>query len=232
MAQCYIDSAKRTFAIDLNKEMLKLSKSECMIRDKKYPKFFAKIKESKISFNVKDSDNKKLKNKEDLAKINDNIIEDCKCPMDMIAKIISDNILPMTGTNKNGLLNIKNFIVKKDEIEKNKNRDGHKQLVKLEKIITEYDNKMCNLNSKDNDYKDKAMLITDDVIERLSKLSISKENMHKLIRVAFGLEKGKFNKNMCNRILVLLYNYDVKNSADHKPKKFLSLFIKSPQKTL
>lgn len=232
LAQCYIDSAKRTFALDLNREMLRLSRVSCMQREKKYPKFYARIRENKFAIKKNDSDNKKADKKQEIVKINDNIIENCKCPMDMIAKIIKEGVVDLTGTNKNKALHIKDFIIKKDEFDKKKIRDGHKQLIKIEKIIKEYDDEMCKLNSENDDYKEKAMLNTDETIERLDKLSISKENMYKLVRVAFGLDKGKFKKNLCNRILILLYNYDIRNNEKKEPQKFLSLFIKSPQKML
>lgn len=222
LAQCYIDSSKRTFTINLNQEMTRLSRYECMQKGKKYPKFYAKIKVEKTVAKKAFSEEKKVKKKEDLKKIEYNTIEECKCPMDMLAKIINENINDKTGTNKNGTLDISDFIYKKDDI-LGKKRANKDQLDKIELIIEEYDKNMKELNTADEDYKDKAIATTDKTMNKLNKLSISKETMYKLIRVAFGLDQSKIS-GLSNRILILMYN--------HNKKQFLSLFKKVDKKTL
>lgn len=216
LAQCFIDSAKRQFALDLNSELSRLSRLPCMDRDGKYPRFFAKIKESKVAVKQGDSENKKKAKTNQITKINSAIIENCKCPMDIIAKIIHDNVEDMRGQNKNVLIDIGEFLPRKCDI-KLKDR---KRKNMVADIINVYDQEMCNLDRSADNYKVEASALTDDVIDRLSSISIGRSEMYYLVRIAFGLEKKKYNKYFCNRILIVLHNYDISRGT----KTLLNLF--------
>jgi hypothetical protein len=220
MAQCYIDSAKRTFMLDLNKEMQRLSNLSYMARSSdKYPKFYAKSKIAKSLIMPSDSEQKKINKKKAIEKIKELTIEDCKCPMDMLAKIIDDGVEDLTGKNKNGNLSIRDFMVKKDDI-KVKNRH---QKDSIEEIVKEYDNAMMQLDKLNEDYSEEVINITDETIRQLMKYDISRDNMYKLVRIAFGVESANSSKYFCDRILVLFYNYDKMKGTS----RLMSLFTDS-----
>ena len=209
VAQLAIDSSKKTFIIEPNSELTRLSNLECMNPDKKYPEFYAEIQ--KVKADKDDRIKDKVKAKKDID--NDTIL-DCKCPMQLLADIIDGGVDDGRGKFKGKRIDIEDLFIKNK-----KKRLDDKQITKVEKIIIEYDKAMQELDKHNEEYAVEAETLTLDVCNKIEKLSISNENMNKLISKAMGFGTGNnTNQRYCERMLERLYAYD--------KDKFLNQFIK------
>ncbi len=236
MAQLFIDAAKKQFPVKLTKELKRIRKLPCMERGEgeKYPWFYAQVQNGKNKIMGDESEKKKEEKRKILDDIELNTISDCKCPMDMLAKIIDKGVDNLTGKWKRGqkAVNIQDIL----ESPKNSDNENEEEKEKLNaqwkdvlNIIRSYDTKMTKLNANEEDYTLQATMLTDECIKDLNRKTLRKTTMHKLILVAFGLDKmKKDNKQICKRILIMLYNMDNSKSGS----KFLDSFKKFSSKSL
>ena len=201
LAQVAIDSAKRTFNINVNCELARLSGLPCMqpIDGKKYPVFYAKVQELK--------NNGKKKKKE----IKEDEVRIFNTPMEILADIIEENVIDIRK-NKKYILPTYNlntvFQYKPD-----RKRDS-KQYKKIISIVQEYDREVKKLDVSKDSYSKKVENLFDICMEKLKNLSINKATMSALIAYAF-IPNGDIR----NRLLTVLYDKD--------KKKFLNCFKKS-----
>lgn len=211
LAQVAIDSAKRTYNVNVNTELNRLSHRDCMLcSDRKpYPEFYAKIQEIK---NRKSKKKRKEIKKEEIRKFN--------CPMEILADVIEGNVLNLQEHKE-----FQNPTCKMKEVfvyTPNGKRDN-KQYDKVMGIVGEYSRNVDSLDGESEDYVEKVMSELDDCMLKLNKLNISKNTMMSLVNYALGYKKGGEsygNKRIGKRMLTMLYDKD--------PDKFLSCFIKSP----
>ena len=200
LAQVAIDSAKRTFCINVNSELTRLCGLPCMqpTDGKKYPVFYAKVQELK---------NKGKKKKE----IKEEEIRFFNTPMEILAEIIEENVIDIRK-NKEYILPTYNlntvFQYKPD-----RKRDS-KQYKKVLSVVQEYDSEVKKLDKSKDDYPEKVGNLFDICMEKLKNLSINKATMASLVAYAF-IPNGDIR----GRLLTVLYDKD--------KKMFLNCFKKS-----
>lgn len=201
LAQVAIDSAKRTFCINVGSELARLSGLPCMQPEdgKKYPVFYAKVQELKSKGKKK---KKEIKEKE---------IRFFNTPMEILAEIIEENVIDIRK-NKEHILPTYNlntvFQYKPD-----KKRDS-KQYKKVLSIVQEYDREVKKLDISKEGYFEKAGNLFDICMEKMKNLSINKATMASLVAYAFIPNGG-----IRDRLLTVLYDKD--------KKMFLGCFKKS-----
>lgn len=202
LAQVAIDSAKRNFNIDVNKELTRINNLDCMKHDPKYPRFYAEIQELK-----------QRKSKKKREKINEKDIGDFNCPMDIIYRIIDEGVIDL---RKYKFLSTPTVCFKKVfdyQLERVKNRD-RKQHIKIISIVDEYDKAIKKYNIEDEDYHENVMREFEACRSKLNRLTIKSDTMYSLIVYAFHS-----GGSICDKLLTVLYDKD--------SKAFLSCFKKS-----
>ncbi len=210
LAQCAIDSAKRTFAVNVMGELIKMRSLECM---KKYyetinnkdnskkdvpqvPEFYAKNQKN----------NKKTKTNENY------VVRDFYCPMQILHDIIENKV---TDSRKNSRKTCKFKEVFDYKPGKSVKRNYGKQINKIEEITNGYIEGLHRLNPDEESYFQDRKSLYEDYINRIKKYRINKETMEYLIDFSFK------NPKICDHMLIALYN----NNADI----FLKCFKKCPQ---
>ena len=192
LAQVAIDSSKRTFCINVNSELTRLSRLPCMqpTDDKKYPVFYAKVQELK---------NKRKKKKGD---IKEEDIRFFNTPMDILAEIIEENVIDIRK-NKEYILPTYNlntvFQYKPD-----RKRDS-KQYKKVLSVVQEYDSEVKKLDKSKDDYPEKVGNLFDICMDKIKNSGINKSTMASLIAYAFTPNGG-----IRDRLLTVLYDKDKK----------------------
>lgn len=210
LAQCAIDSAKRTFAVNVMGELIKMRSLECM---KKYyetinnkdnskkdvpqvPEFYAKNQKN----------NKKTKTNENY------VVRDFYCPMQILHDIIENKV---TDSRKNSRKTCKFKEVFDYKPGKSVKRNYGKQINKIEEITNGYIEGLHRLNPDEESYFQDRKSLYEDYINRIKKYRINKETMEYLIDFSFK------NPKICDHMLIALYN----NNTDI----FLKCFKKCPQ---
>lgn len=179
LAQCSIDQAKKCFCVDIKREISKQKK--IIKKDGKihYPLFFKEYQESK---NKKAFDRKSDK------------IEffEMMCPMDQLAKIIKDG---KTDLRKDKSKQSKTVWMEEiyDYSVLHKAKTSS-QFTAVKNIVTEFSNKMSNLDKQSEDYSEKASRLYKEYKKKLSRKSISQDTMCKVIQYAFEQNDGSRNK--------------------------------------
>jgi len=201
LAQVAIDSAKRTYDINVNSELARLNGLPCMqpADGKKYPVFYAKVQELK--------NNGKKKKKE----IKEEEIRFFNTPMEILAEIIEENVIDIRK-NKEYITPTYNLNTV-FQYKPNKKRDS-KQYKKVLAVVQEYDREVKKLDISKDGYCKKVGNLFDICMEKLKNLSINKATMSALIAYAF-IPNGDIR----NRLLTVLYDKD--------KKLFLNCFKKS-----
>lgn len=206
LAQVAIDSAKRSFDVDVGKELSRLKNRPCMKnRKKKYPTFYAAVQ--------KENNKKKKKNKR--LKIKDDDVKSFNCPMDILYDLIEDGVIDLrkqkdlnTRTDKESEGGVrKYFEYKADKVNVNR-----KQFKKVIGIMREYEQFVFNESSNEErlDQFEKCL-------NKLKKLTIKSDTAYALINYAFIPENEKIR----DSLLVALYDQN-----DDK-KEFLKFFKKT-----
>lgn len=215
LAQVAIDSAKRSFGINVKSELGRISKMPCMKRKPRYPVFYADIQKN----NNKGKKGKKLEIKEsDVAFF--------KCPMDILYRIIDESVIDL---RKHKELNTITFLESKVgvnlifEYNSNRVKADRKQYKKIISIIQEYDKnvKRLDFDEESDSYSKDRLNEFEICMEKLRKLEIKEDAIYSLIAYAFGTG----NEDIRDSILIVLYDKD--------KEKFLECFkktVKSPQK--
>lgn len=200
LAQVAIDSAKRTFDINVNSELSRLSNLMCMQMEdgKKYPVFYANVQAQKIKGRKKKKEIKECE------------IREFNCAMEILADIIEKGIMDLRKyrelmpytCNLNTV-----FQYKTDRI-----RDS-KQYKKVISIVQEYDREAKKLDRSKSDYSKDVENLFDNCMVKLRNLTINQSTMYSLIAYAFTN-----NGDIRDRLLTVLYDKD--------SKMFLSCFKK------
>lgn len=200
LAQCAIDNAKRTFNVDLNNEIDRISKN-MNIEENGYPIFWKHIKDKKT---------KQTDKKFNIGKINKELV----CPMNYLMNLTfkdsrSDkSTLPMS------------YFFNKYELE-----ETRRQCKKVEELIEKYSLDLYN-SIKDESFSEDYLLLRsdfDDLIKDIKTIYISKNYigvMSWLIDRSFLISPElKRNKSKVNRktnenksiLLKILYDINSKN---------------------
>lgn len=210
LAQCAIDSAKRTFAVNVMGELMKMRSLECM---KKYYETINSKDDSKKDvpqvpeFYAKNQKNNKK------TKTNENyVVRDFYCPMQILHDIIENKV---TDSRKNSRKTCKFKEVFDYKPGKSVKRNYGRQISKIEEITNGYIEGLHRLNPDEESYFQDRKSLYEDYINRIKKYRINKETMEYLIDFSFK------NPKICDHMLIALYN----NNADI----FLKCFKKCPQ---
>lgn len=209
LAQVAIDSAKRNFNINVNKELTRIANLECMKHNPKYPRFYAKIQKLK-----------QRKSKKKRIIIDEKDIGDFNCPMDIIYRIIDEDVIDLRKYKSlnTSTVNFKKIFDYKLERVKNRDRKQHKKIIS---IVNEYDEAIKKYDIEDEDYHENIMREFEMCRSKLDGLTIKNDTMYSLIAYAFHS-----GGSICDKLLTVLYD------KDHEA--FLSCFeksTKSPRKS-
>ena len=184
LAQCAIDSAKRTYDVNIVQEMDRLKTLECMCREEgeMYPVFFAEILKSKGK------------------NIDDNQVKKYQCPMDLLAAIIEENVIDKRGCKKykEPLYHLSTVFEYKRGTDK-----APKQRKRILEIVEKYDSLVKNLDVSQEDYHENVSRAFDECLEEMKNIKIKPSTMAFLIAYAFAPNGG-----IKDRLLVALYNHD------------------------
>ena len=210
LAQCAIDSAKRTFAVNVMGELMKMRSLECM---KKYYETINNKDNSKKDvpqvpeFYAKNQKNNKK------SKTNKNyVVRDFYCPMQILHDIIENKV---TDSRRNSRRTCKLKEVFDYKPGKSVKRNYGRQIDKIEEITNGYIEGLHRLNPDEESYFQERKSLYEDYINRIKKYRINKETMEYLIDFSFK------NPKICDHMLIALYN----NNSDI----FLKCFKKCPQ---
>lgn len=230
VAQLVIDSCKRTFEIDGEEEIKRISQLPCMSLTKTIEDDNGKLKTIKCDFPEfmkytreipYTKDGKELpyetisRNKK---KLFNRINPELQCPMNWLEEWL-DKIQNISSINS---LPTQNFFIKMSGY------GDHKQMSKIRKLIEVYDSyvKQCAiLHNKDDDMFSTTIDISNEILDRLSKMKIGNMvTINRLIETSLGLEVNnnrslfyKDSQKYTRKMLNMLYKMD-KN-------KFLNNFI-------
>lgn len=201
LAQVAIDSAKRVFDINVNRELSRLSNLTCMQPEdgKKYPVFYAKVQEQK------------MKGKKKKKAIEEPEIKEFNCPMEILSDIIEENVIDLRKYRE--LIPYTCNLNTVFKYKTDRSRDS-KQYKKVISIVQEYDREVKKLDKSNDDYAKDSYNLFDNCMIKLRNITINKSTMYSLIAYAFAN-----NGDVRDRVLTVLYDKD--------PKKFLSCFKKT-----
>lgn len=212
LAQVAIDSCKREYAVNVRDEINRIRAMDCMKHDNPLPEFMENVKEVKLTKNGKFREYDDVKKDKD--KIKKKISFHYKCPMNYLVKILNK----IQGVSVADKIDISYFI-KKEE----KGNIQWKQTTKLLSIVEEYESKCYEYflrQEEDRDY-DELIKITNDTVEKISKMKISKKTMDYMIRTAIGEKeigkgaKAELYKKHRRKILNLVYRANPKEFLKH-----------------
>lgn len=209
LAQVAIDSAKRNFEVKVGAELARISKIQCMKYEPKYPRFYADIQKYK-------------KKKGKTIKISDDEVDFFKCPMDIIYRIIDEEVIDLRE-HKN--LNTKIYWEKEVgvkhifEYKTDKVKLNRKQCKKVINIVSEYNKNIEMLDKESASYHEEHLNEFEICIEKINKLSIRQDAMYTLIAYAF--KPG--NEYIRDNLLIVLYDKD--------KELFLKCFKKSDKRS-
>lgn len=230
LAQLIIDGCKRTYEIDGEEEIKRISQLPCMSLTKTIEDDNGKLKTIKCDFPEfmkytreipYTKDGKELpyetisRNKK---KLFNRINPELQCPMNWLEEWL-DKIQNISSINS---LPTQNFFIKMSGY------GDHKQMSKIRKLIEVYDSyvKQCAiLHNKDDDMFSTTIDISNEILDRLSKMKIGNVvTINRLIETSLGLEVNnnrslfyKDSQKYTRKMLNMLYKMD-KN-------KFLNNFI-------
>ena len=208
VAQLAIDSAKRSFDIDITEEIKEIKKS-LDIDKNGYPAFWKLIQDKKLH-----KQNKEFSKE----KINNNL----QCPMNYLATVKIKSYKP-----KFKILPMSYFFEKQDKV--SNNRTTRRKCRKIEELIEKYSLELLPYNSTNQDYD---LLIQDNfeqLIEDIKKVYISNNYLDLiswLIDRAFFITAQSHRRNNDahtekNKSLLLKTLYDI------NPKAVLKCFSKN-----
>ena len=184
LAQVSIDGIKKEFAVNPNDEIARIREMPCMKRKKDYPlfmKYTHKIPATKNGIERPYDDIKK-----DRKKVSKRIDRDIVCPMNYLQYCL-DRI---QGAPRDKAIETSEFFVK----EKGKAND--RQMSKIRRMIEEYDAYVKHYMIHSVDLDDSFNGIrerTEEIINKLRGMKISKPTMNRLIGTCLGV-MGKTNE--------------------------------------
>lgn len=181
LAQVIIDSAKNTFDVDFNAEIVRLDRMmrDCVGNDPiEWPVFFHAIQKDK---NRNASHKKKLMEPRKV-----------QCPMDILAETIDREVLD----------SIRETPARAADLLVSGNPARFRSFKKICDLVKEYQQKLSHLDSDDEDYIRAASAIHDEYSARLKKYRLNHDRMLYLVRTAFA------SRAICDSLLRVLYDYD------------------------
>lgn len=207
LAQVAIDSCKRSFEVQVGKELSRIEKMSCMKHTPRYPLFYADVQKYN---NKKKKSNKLIIKNDDVGFVN--------CPMDVLYNIVEEGVIDL---RKNKKLSIKTyreceygvkpfFEYKADKV--NVNRKQYKKVIE---IIKEYNEAIKELDKTKDSYYEDRLNKFEVCMDKLKNISINKDSLYTLIAYAFTEE----NKYLRDSMLIVLYDKD--------KKAFLNCFKKT-----
>lgn len=205
LAQVAIDSAKRSFEIDVPKELKRIRELECMAHEPKYPRFYADVQKLK--------NRKRIKSR--CMEIRDEDIGDFNCPMDIIYRIIDEEVIDLRKQKEFNTRTVNLNMVFEYNSSQIKNRD-RKQYLDIISMVKECDGAIKSLNREDEDYTECRRREFEKCLRKLRRKTIKENTMYSLIAYAFVT-----GGSICDRLLTVLY--------DLEPENFLKCF-KNKQK--
>lgn len=211
LAQVAIDSAKRNFEVNFNAELSRINQLQCIQRDPKYPKFYANVQRLKAKHSKRKKQNR--------IKINDSEIGDFNCPMDIIYRIINEEVVDLRK-DRDTKAEEKKIALKKLFEDIDITKSDRKQKFKIISIVNEYSRAVSSIDRGQEDYHKVQEREFDACISKLTNLRIRRNTMHDLILFAFKDN----NAGIRDKLLTVLYDKD--------KKTFLECFKKtekSPQ---
>ncbi len=184
LAQCAIDSAKRTYDIKISQEIDRLKSLDCMQKEdgKIYPVFFADIL--------------RAKNKD----IDEEQVRQFDCPMDLLSAIIEENVVDKRGFKK--YKEPKYHLNSVFEYKRGADKES-KQRTKIVGIVEEYDKLVKAMDVNKEDYHEKVGRAFEGCMEKMKNIKIKPSTMSFLIAYAFAPNGG-----VKDRLLVALCNHD------------------------
>ncbi|WP_243126504.1 hypothetical protein [Clostridium sp. HBUAS56010] len=205
LAQVAIDSAKRNFEIKVSSELSRISNMECMKREPRYPVFYADVQKN----NNKRKKGKKLEIKKiDVASFN--------CPMDILYKIINNEIINLTEHKD---LNTKIYKEKDEGVkpifEYDEKLNNRKQYPKVISIVKEYRENVHKIEKSNDNYHVNRLNEFELCMKKLKNITINKNTMGALINYSFA----KGNEDIRDSLLIVLY--------DKNREQFLKCFKKT-----
>ena len=186
-AQLAIDGCKKVFAVDVNDDIKRIRSQECMKKNKDYPAFMKWTHDIPVTKNGKERPQEEIKREKN--RIKQRIDNDIICPMNWL----QDCLDKIQGADKTSYTETSEYYLK---IPGEANR---KQMSKIRRIIEEYDGytKRMMLLLQDSpdeeDYYDLLFIKTDEVIEKISKLKLSRLTMNRLLGSVLGIDWGVNN---------------------------------------
>lgn len=195
LAQVAIDSAKRNFEIKVSSELSRISKMECMKRDPRYPVFYAEVQKY---------NNKKKKRGKKLEIKNDEIGY-FNCPMDILYRIIDNEIINLTEHKE---MNTKIYKEKdvgvKPIFEYKEKVNNRKQYPKVISIINEYHENVRKIDRTSDGYHVDKLNEFELCMKKLKNVTININTMGALID--FSFTRG--NEDIRDSLLIVLYDKD------------------------
>lgn len=199
LAQAAVDASKRVYDVKIRSEITQLQNLPCMKYGKSckkvYPVFFAN----------------EQRNKGNEMNLNDILVrEDMKCPMDIIAKIIDENVIDLRKHPKYKIRRLPNECFFEYTVSKNMKRKQRDSVISAVKEYQEIEKECCQTGS--DDCAEKLTKEFNSILNKLKKMKLSTETMSALIGIVFDdtgtKKKMQREKNkITDKLLVFLYNY-------------------------
>lgn len=204
LAQVAIDSCKRSFEVEVGKELSRINRMSCMKHTPRYPLFYAAVQKYK---NKKKKGNKLIIKNDDVGFVN--------CPMDILYNVVEDGVI---DRRKNKKLNTKTyrecqygvkpiFEYKADKV--NVNRNQYKKVIN---IIEEYNKAISELDETKDSYHEDRLNEFEVCMDKLRNTTIKRDSLYTLIAYAFT-DFALKNK-LRDSILIVLYDKDKKAFLD------------------
>lgn len=182
LAQISIDGVKRAYAVNPNDDIKRIRAMSCMKRNKDYPYFMKWTHEVQITKNGKERPRSDIDR--DRRRITNRIDEEIICPMNWL-QVCLDKI---QGADKKNIIPTADFFIKYP------GEPAHRrQISKIRQLIEEYDGytrRMLGFMTDDSSETDAYALLlekTEEVMNKIGALKISKYTMNRLIGTALGV---------------------------------------------
>ena len=233
LAQLVIDSCKRSFEIDGEEEIKRISKLPCMSLTKTWMDDDGKIKTAKCDFPEFMKYTKEIKYTKDGKELSYDVISkskdklfnrinyDLQCPMNWLEEWLTK----IQNSSSKNTVPTKEFFVKMQ------GEANRRQMSKIQKLAEEYDGYIKYYTTsfgKDSSVYSSMLDITIEILEELNKIKIGNmKTINRLIELALGLsnEVGASNRReydpskYTRKILNLLYKNNKSRFLDNFTSK-------------
>lgn len=183
-AQLAIDGCKKVYSVDVNEDLYRIRSQACMKREKDYPKFMKWTQEIATTKNGKERPQTDIQ--KDRTRIRRRIDDDMICPMSWL----QDYLDKIQGADKSRYVDTVDYFIRMP------GQAHSRQMSKIRKYIEEYDRYtklmiMLLHDDPDNDeYYELLIIKTEEVLEKISKIKLSKLTMNRLIGSVLGIDWG------------------------------------------